>query len=113
MTSFQVLYHELVQHNIPDDIVRIIFDYTKCQYEGCCRFGDEKLISFEGFGGFDGFYCSLHLEVVTDEIEELLDDEIEELLDEFNSYRDDEYDEYDEYDDDIFMGWDFGASVDI
>ena len=105
MTSFQVLYHELVQHNIPDDIIKIIFDYAKCQYEGCYKFGDEELITFEGFGGFDGFYCSMHFEEVTDEIDE--------LLDEFNSYRDDEYDEYDDDDDDRFMGWDFGASVDI
>jgi len=102
MTSFQILYHELVQHNIPDDIVRIIFDHAKCQYEDCYRFGDEELITFEGFGGFDGFYCPLHLEIVTDEIEE--------LRDEFDSYYDDEDDDYH---DDEFMGWDFGASVDI
>ena len=106
MTSFQILYHELVQQNVPDDIVKIIFDYAKCQHEGCYKFGNEELITFEGFGGFDGFYCYEHYDEVTQEIEE--------LLNEFNSYRDDD-DEYEyEYDDDDrFMGWDFGASVDI
>ncbi len=106
MTSFQVTYQKLVKNNIPDNIVRIIFDYAKCQYEGCYNFGDEELITFEGFGGFDGFYCFNHLDEVTQEIEE--------LLDEFNSYRDDEFEDDDYYDDaDAFTGWDFGASVDI
>jgi hypothetical protein len=102
MTSFQITYQELVKNNISDDIIRIIFDYTKCQYPGCLEFGDEELITFDGFGGFDelnGFYCFNHHDEVTAE-----------LFDEFNSYPDDEY-EYDN--DDRFMGWDFGASVDI
>ena len=99
MTSFQVLYHELVQHDIPDDIIKIIFNYAKCQHDGCYEFGDEELITFEEFGIFDGFYCYNHLDEIIAEIEE--------LLAEFNSYTDDEYD------DDRFMGWDFGASVDI
>lgn len=107
MTSFHILYHELVQHNIPDDIVKIIFDYSKCQYEGCCNFGEEELSTFEEFSDFNGFYCLNHIDEVTQEIEELID-EMNSCYD--NDYYDDDY--YDD-DDDRFIGWDFGASADI
>ena len=79
-----------------------MYHYSKCQYEGCCNFGEEELSTFEEFSDFNGFYCLNHIDEVTQEIEE--------LIDEMNSCYDNDY--YDD-DDDRFIGWDFGASADI
>ena len=106
MTSYQVLYEELVKVNIPDDIIKIIFEYTKCDCEDCYEFGNKELITYEDFSSYNGYYCFSHYDVVMDDIEY--------QMEQLNSYPDDEYDEYsyDDYDGG-FMGWDFGASVDI
>ena len=40
MTFFEILRKKLVKVNIPDDIIKIIFDYTKCKCINCHKFGN-------------------------------------------------------------------------
>jgi len=113
MTYHKFLYEKLVGVNISDDIIKIIFDYTKCQYKDCFEFGNTNLITYEKLSEYDGFYCFEHYNSILDNIEYIeefnLYDDIE-YIEEFNLYDDDEFDN--EYDGG-FMGWDFGVFVDI
>ncbi len=77
---FNIIYCDLVECKVPDDIIFLIFEYLTCANIDCNEYGnkdlteeDLKIIKF--FDEVDQFnigyfYCSFHYEKILEEIED-------------------------------------------
>lgn len=82
---YSIIYNNLVENLVPDDIISLIFEYLICASENCNEYGNRQLTEkdvkiTELFDEIDlldichlhigSFYCSFHYEQIIDEIED-------------------------------------------
>jgi hypothetical protein len=83
---FNIIYCDLVEYKVPDDIIFLIFEYLTCASMDCDEYGNNELTRedvkmIELFDEIDlliiadsfhvgSFYCSFHYEKILKEIED-------------------------------------------
>lgn len=75
---FKIIYCDLVECKVPDDIIFLIFEYLTCASIDCNEYGNKELVEkdvesifYDEKNEFNVgyFYCPLHYQKILDTIE--------------------------------------------